>query len=289
MRRWTKYSIIESASGATNIGRDSNFTEHSNAMGGYHDLDAYTDKNTFFNKWYFDVGHCGRLQNYDSFLRKHTKVSDEILSIASGRSANEAQLLLDGFNIVCSDLQELPGYERTKHLFPNYKFVSLNILNSPASRKYDGIISLSLIYLFDNLQLDIFFRNVSNSLPEGGYLILDSAGAPDNLTSRVLFDLLLKYETYLVRLIKLAKSGFSKNYAVCVKDFGYRHNDLEIQETAVRNGFKFMLQENYAFLSDFSRSRILRYLMKIPKMKQLIALLGRNIPYTRMYLFQKSG
>lgn len=118
MRRWTKYSIIESASGATNIGRDSNFTQHSNAMGGYHDLDAYTDKNTFFNKWYFDVGHCGRLQNYDNFLRKHTKVSDEILSIASGRSANEARLLLDGFNIVCSDLQERLAMKGQNIYFP---------------------------------------------------------------------------------------------------------------------------------------------------------------------------
>ena len=287
MRRWTKYSIVPGASGVIYKGIDSEFSEHSTATGGYDSLDAYIDQTTFFNKWFFDAGHCGRLQYYDNFIRKHIKASDEIFSIASGRSANEIRFLLEGFNIVCSDLQELPSYQKTRLLFPTYKFVSWNILDAPTAHKYDGIISLSLIYLFDRSQLDVFFRNVSNSLAEGGYLILDSAGSPDNLTSRLLFEFLLKFEIFLVGYIKRAKSGFSENYAVSIKAHGYRYNDIEIIDIAARNGFILMTQENYGFLLDFQRSRILRYIMKIPGVERIFAILGRTIPYSRMYLFRK--
>ncbi len=287
MKRWTKYSVIEGASDALYIGKDASFSDHSRAMGSYDDLGAYHDEKSFFDKWYFDSGHGGRLENYDNFLNKHTKASDKILSIASGRSVNEIRLLLQGFNIVCSDLEELPSHACTKSLFPAYLFVPLDILATHTNQHYDGAISLSLIYLFDLSQLNIFFRNVSNSLVQGGYLVLDSAGSPDNILSRTLFDHILKFETYVVRFIKIVSSGFLRNYVVSIKNHGYRYNDIEIRHAAASNGLKLVAQENYAFLLDFQRSRILRYIMKIPFMKRQLSILGRNIPYTRMYLFNK--
>jgi len=287
MRKWFKYSVNYSDNKVVIYPQDFSFAEHSEAMGGYEANDIYRNKDVFFRKYYYNF-HLGRLEEYDKFLRKHIKKTDEVLSIASGRSANELKLLHDGYDITCSDLCILPCYDDTRKLFPDYKFLTLNIIENPAGRQYDGLISLSLIYLFDNRQLDCFFGNVSRSLKENGHLILDGVGSPDNLMSFFIHDVLLKFEVHLSRLLILLKNLGKRKYGLAIKHHGYRRTDNEIIEIAKRNGLELIDRENYAFLTDFARSRILSLFMKIPFMKRLFGLIGKNVPYIRMFLFRKS-
>ena len=103
MRSWIKYQIDDSTDKVTRSAKDSSFSEHADAMGYCEEGDVSEDKNKFFNKFYYNY-HSGRLLNYDIFLRRHIKKTDKILSIASGRSANELKLLEEGYDITCSDI-----------------------------------------------------------------------------------------------------------------------------------------------------------------------------------------
>ena len=285
MRSWVKYQIDDSTNEVIKLNQDSSFSEHANAMHYYKESELGGDKNDFFNKFYYNY-HSGRLLNYNKFLKKYLKKSDRILSIASGRSANELKLLEEGYNITCSDLEKLPSYERAKNLFPKYSFFTLDILKQPAEDKFDCLMSLSLIYLFSDKQLDIFFSNLSKSCKKNGSLILDSAGSPDNLLSYLIHNIFLKYETYMVRFLKNLFQ--KKQYGLSIQDFGYRHKDTEIIEIASRNGFEFIEQENFSFLIEFERSRILKKLIEINLIRRIFSVIGRCVPYTRMFLFKKN-
>jgi hypothetical protein len=284
MRSWIKYQIDDSTDEVKRSTQDSLFSEHANAMGYGKENDVSEDKNKFFDKYYYNY-HSGRLLNYDKFLRRCIKKSDKILSVASGRSANELRLLEEGYDMTCSDLERLPSYDHTKKLFPDYEFITLDILKQSTDRKYDCLVSLSLIYLFSNEQLNVFFCNLSKSCRENGCLILDSAGSPDNILSYFIHDILVKYETYLVRFLK--NLFRNKKYGLTIQDFGYRRKDLEIVEIAKKNGFELIEQENSAFLAEFQRSRLLRDLIKIRLVKNIFSAIGKSVPYIRMYLFRK--
>jgi len=213
MRKWYKYSINYSSDDQHKEQIDSSFIEHSQAMGGYEADSVYEDTESFFKNYFYNY-HLGRLEDYNRFIVKHINQDQKILSVASGRSANELYLLNKGYNITCSDLSFLPCYKDTKKLFPNYRFVTLNILNNPTDINYDAIIILSLIYLFDNKQLDSFFRNINQSLKKGGYLILDSAGSPDNFVSYLIHDVICRFEIHLLRFLILIKSFGKKNMVI---------------------------------------------------------------------------
>ena len=265
---------------------DQDFEDHKAAMGGYDADDAYKNKKEFFNKYFFGY-HMGRLQHYDEFIRKHLRRGGNVLSIGSGRCANELYLMEDGYNITCSDLQLIDCHSETVALFPNLNFLEFNILHGPSEpeHKYDTIICLSLIYLFDDKDLLIFFKNVSSSLKPGGHLILDSVGSPDNFLSYMVHEVLLKYEIYFLRIAKMIIKH--KKDAVIRKHHGYRRTDNEIIEAALVAGLKLVDKEDYAFLTEFRRSVLFDRLFLRKHnllLEPVFTRIGRTIPYVRIDL-----
>jgi SAM-dependent methyltransferase len=286
MRKWYKYWVSPCSDKKDNyINVATSFEEHSNAMGGYLPDENYNDKIRFFKKWLFE-SHEDILLNYDNFLRKYLNKGDAVLSIASGRCVNELFILEDGFNITCSDMGIPQSNQATKSLFPNYQFYILNIIDNPAPRKYDAIICLSLICIFDNNSLERFFQNVYDSLVPGGYLILDSAGSPDNLLSHFLHEYILWFEATLRQLYKTVR--YHRKHKVITEHFGYRRTNQDIIESAAKCGFELSKSEDYAFLFDFKRSGFLRRLINNSShFERWFYALGKNIPYTRMFKFKK--
>lgn len=285
MRKWIKYGLDDTERGIRRLGIDDSFDEHSRHMDYYQADKAYESRESFFNKYFFGY-HFGRLEHYDDFLRKHLSKCGDILSVASGRSANELFLIKDGWRITCSDLDIIKAYSETRKLFSDYEFVKLNILLEPAPRTYDSVMVLSLIYLFDNDQLKIFFENVTKSLKVGGELLLDSAGAPNNILTFFFNDIYLKVEIMLMRLARfLARRGCP---ALEIKHHGWRRNDREIVDIARRCGLELVAKENYAFLTEFRRSIVFNKFIKSGSWaERAFGSLGRNMPYVRMFKFQK--
>ena len=285
MRTWYKYYLDPKCSGINHVSRDREFEHHERAIGGYHPDGAYGSKKEFFEKYFYNY-HRGRLEYYDLFLRKHPKTSDKILSIASGRCANELYLSEAGYRITCSDLKKIAAYDKTRDLFSGFKFIELDILKKAMDKKFDAIMCLSLIYLFDDEKLSRFFLNVRKSLKPGGCLILDSSGPPDNFRSYFLHDIFLKYERVLLRFLKCLVTGSLDGYII--KDFGYRRTNAEIINTAKKSGLHFKCMDNYAFKHDFMRSPILRNIIQMHAIiEKTFDIFGKGIPYIRMFRFQK--
>lgn len=287
MRKWYKYYLDCSINGIKTVGIDSSFDDHSRAMGNFDPDAAYDDKALFFKKYFFGYQY-NRLEHYNDFLEKHLNKEDEILSIASGRCANELWLIEKGYKVTCSDIDVMNAYKKTKELFPSLNWIKIDILQEPVINKFDSIVCLSLIYLFDMKKLSLFFSNIAQSLKPGGYLILDSAGAPDNMLSFSIHDIYLKFETILKGLLKCILKGRMTD--LVIKDFGYRRTDKEIIEVAAKYGLRLAAQKNYAFLTEFRRSLIFNKLIKDGTViEKFFAILGRKIPYIRMYKFKKIG
>jgi len=286
MRKWYKFFRDSRYKGKIYLPIDSNFKEHEKTMGGYGSDDAYRSKESFFNKYFWNY-HYGRLECYDNFLRKSLKKNENIISIASGRCANELYLMENGFSVTCSDLEFFEAYAETKSLFPGFNFITHDILSGPLKQKYDVVICLSLIYLFDEYELSLFFRNVFDSLDNEGRLILDFGGSPDNFMSYMLHDVFLKYETKMARLLKFLLTGKWQGFVI--KHHGYRRSDNEIIAAAQKSGFELLAQENYAFVTEFRRSYIFNKLVKPASfVEKVFGIIGRSIPYIRMGHFRKT-
>jgi SAM-dependent methyltransferase len=285
MRNWIKYLIVTGTGEARHTALDRDFRDHARGMGNYDPDDAYASKIAFFKKYYYGF-HYGRLERYDDFLRSRLGRSLRILSIASGRCANELRLIEDGYDITCSDLEKIPALSASLRLFPGLRFRCLDILKSPAPERYDAVLALSLIYLFDGNDLKKFFCTCRDSLQPGGSLILDSAGAPDNWPAFFWHDVYLRFEASLLQLLLWLRTG--RLQSVTRKHFGYRRTNAEIVSAARFAGFDLAFCKSYASVAEFRRSVFFNYLVKPGSLfENIFATFGRSFPYTRMFDFRK--
>lgn len=179
-------------------------------------------------------------------------------------------------------------HQSTINLFPQFRFIRLNILQSPALETYDVIINLSTIYLFDDVKLRTFFSNISQSLKSGGKLILDSAGSPDNFLSYLIHDCLLKWEQSIFLRTKRLFTA-SRIEGLVIKHHGFRHTDDEIVTAARQAGLKLQDKDNYAYLTEFQRSYFLNKLIAASKTAEnAFNIIGKYVPYIRMFCFNKT-
>ena len=287
MRYWYKYLIKSTTQLEKVLPIDNSRLEHTLSLSVKNEINIYENKYSFY-EYFFNDFHLGRLEEYDDFLRSHLQKQDQVLSIASGRSVNELRLIDEGYDIFCTDLYKFDWYDKTKELWPNYRFSILDIIKNSSINQYDTVLGLSVIFIFNDLLLNDFFKNINKSLKNHGHLILDSSGSPDNISSFFIHDILLKFEIYLIKFIKMIYYLGKKKFKVIKKHHGYRRTNSDIIMIAEKNGFKLMEVKNYAFLTEFSRSYILSFVIRnIPIMKRLFVLFGSKIPYVRMFLFKK--
>ena len=279
MRKWFKYRLLEGKQNTIYEAIDCNFDDHQKAMGGYAVDKGYENKEAFFREYYSGY-HSGRLESYTYFLKKHLSKNERILSIGSGRCANEIKLLEEGYQVVCSDLVVSEAVEAAKALFHKLDFIVLDIINKPTNAKYDKVIALSLTYLFDDEKLSIFFLNASESLKNEGGLIVEIPGIPDNFAGHFCYHYYLKFELLMFKLIKFVVK--KSREGVLIKHHGYLRGDQEIINSANKLGFELVDKTGYDFLGDLcSRSVLLHLLFK------LAPFLVKPKFHARMFFFQK--
>lgn len=284
MRKWIKYYNDRRIKGKVFQDKSSAAEEHAKDMGGYHLDETYKNKTDFFEAWYLNQND-GRLEVYNQFIQGNLYKKDKILSLASGRSSAELYLMEKGYDISCSDLEELIIHRSAKLLFPSFRFFPLNILRSSSPEKYDAVTALSVLYLFDDDELNCFFENVSVSLNDGGSLILDPGGASDSLITLLIDNFLLKFEACVQRIILFC---LNKPCAAVEKHHGFRRSDQEIVTAAKAAGFVLLDTKHDDFLSEFRRSPILGALLKRSNLaKKVISVIGRRAPYIRLFMFKR--
>jgi len=195
MRLWRKYWVVDSWEGPRHLPVSSTFAEHEADIWGYEETEAYSSKDAFFAEYLFGIE---RTSNYHRFLVAQLAGTKDILSIASGRCANELKLTDLGYSVTCTDLGPLPALDATRSLFSGFTHLNLDILEAPSVDKYDAVLTLGLIYIFTQDELRLFFRNAHQSLRPGGTLILDGPGATDNALTFLIDEVVLKAEAVAV-------------------------------------------------------------------------------------------
>jgi len=281
MRRWFKY-LLNFSDNVKYLPIDQNFADHARTMGGYTSDIGYTSQDDFF-QIYFHGAHV-HYREYTQYLSSKLERGGKVLSIGSGRCVNELLLMKEGYDVICSDLEQ-PAKEATMKIFPNLHFVQFDITSSPFSQKVDSIISLSMFYLFDKDTLQTVFKHVAMSLNKDGKFIFNCGGAANSFLTHAIDEVICKYEAYLMAfLIRTLKK---KNCVVTKKHHGYRSRNQEIVSVAKSNGFKLIDIHCSEPTAEIERSFLLRGLAKkCSLLRYLIHKIGSIMPYVRMFAFE---
>ena len=281
MRKWYKFEAVSKARADSAHADD--FTRFAAQMNGYRADESYQSRDAFFTR-YLHQESFGRLMVYDAFLRKHLAVNMRILSIASGRAANELALMNDGLTIICSDLDLPDCIPATHKLFGDFAYEKLDILDNVEGAEYDAVMALSLIYNFDDAELGRFFFNVANLLKPEGTLVLDYVGAPDTLLSRFYHDVYLRVEAWAYAVFRTLKDR--RVYTVTKTFHGYRRTNDEIENMALKVGLALQDYAEGGQLLDFQRGYVLPKLMRLGFVRGLLTQIGQRMPYVRLGLFR---
>ena len=244
---------------------------------GYSLNNGYNSKEDFFRTHFYN-GHP-RLKPYHDYLKQNLKKGEEILSIGSGRCVNELLLIEEGFNITCSDLEQ-PCREETLRLFPELRFVRYDVTSLPFGRRFDCIISLSVLCLFDENALLRIFKNIAESLKPGGRFIVDIGGAVDNFITRINDEAVCRLEVELICMIQRLRQ---RRCVVTRRHGGYRTKNDEIISIAEKAGLTLHNLKCSDYLTEIGKRSIL--LGRLPK--RFINAIGAHIPYVRIFTFVK--
>jgi SAM-dependent methyltransferase len=275
MRRWVKHRVFERGSAHPPL-------DHFSLMGGYLPGPEYESRQSFFAA-HLDAHE--RLVDCERYIAPRIRKQDRILSVASGRCAVELRLQKTiGCSIVCSDLDEPPCLEATKELFPELDFRTLDVLNELPSDKFDAVISIGLMYNFDDQQLSHFFDFVAKVLNPGGRLLLDFAGSADNAASLAFHDIYLPLEARLAATALTLKHR--RPFGVARDVHGYRRTREDVQRIAQSRGFATSQYWEGDYITDFQRSLILQRLLRgSSAVRRGLSVAGRLIPYVRIATF----
>jgi SAM-dependent methyltransferase len=275
MRRWVKHRVFERDVAHPRL-------DHFSLMGGYLPGPEYESRQSFFST---HLDAHDRLVECERYIAPRIRKQDRILSVASGRCAVELRLQkMIGCSIVCSDLDEPPCLEATKELFPELEFRTLDVLRELPSDNFDAVISIGLIYNFDDQQLSDFFDFVAKVLNPGGRLLLDFAGSADNAASLAFHDVYLPLEARLAATALSLKHR--RPFGVAHDVHGYRRTNDDVQRIAQCCGFAMSEYSEGDYITDFQRSLILqRLLRRSSAVRRGLSVAGRLIPYVRIATF----
>ena len=280
MRKWFKYFLVEEGE-AFCAAKDITFAENAKTMA-YDRQEGYSSRGAFI-KMYFEDDHV-RLKKYDEVFKSVLLKGEKIFSIASGRCVNEILLIEAGYNILCSDLEPVP---KVKEIFSDLHFVRYDVTKGPyPDERFDAILAIQVLYLFDPEHLENILKNLKASLKEKGRLIIDISGAQDNFLTYAIDNCISWYEAYLKSFI--LKCFKKRRLQVKKKHHGFRYTDKEFIALVETAGFKFSRVYRADYRTELERSYIIRRLAQRGKIfRGLIEFVGRAVPYLRIFIFVK--
>jgi SAM-dependent methyltransferase len=286
MRPWYKTLVLNVESQAP-VTMDSTFEDHKRSMHGYV-CDGYETRASFFQRHLDD---SPRATAYQHFLERHLPPGARVLSVASGRAANEMRLLERGYDVTCSDLGPVCA-EETRRLFPAYVFRRWNALADPVpDERFDGAMAMSFLYLLGPAELDEFFRRMHQILRPGGVLVLDPGGSADGGLANLWCDVCLPLEARIVGPLQNLYRRLRGRPGVRVhtRHFGYRTRHEDVVAAASRAGLSLKGFESGDVETELSRSVIYTHVLRrVPLARRLCLAWGWRMPYLRLFAFVKA-
>jgi hypothetical protein len=260
LRNWYKYTLEKSRK--KNFSSALDYTSHQIKK-----KNCELDKLFEFNFFYLDFSKY----IYD-YLSK--KLYGNNLSIGSGWGHLEYHLS-HKFNITALDINnEYAKYNK------KIKYLITDIISKDFDLKfkYDNIFAPGIIYLFNEKELNVFFKNIKKIMLNNGnfYLFFRSN---DSLFINFLDNFILPFENiikFFLKIIRNQKVKIQKNL------HGFRRYNKELEKVIVSNDLKIVLKKELMFQAEYNRSKILRLLC----LNKILSLFKLH-PYITVYHLKK--
>tara|TARA_Y100001960_G_C14755765_1_gene871203 strand:- start:1636 stop:2625 length:990 start_codon:yes stop_codon:yes gene_type:complete len=268
LRTWYKYIVTD----------DKSFhgkTIH-NTVDHYIDTLADLDRNQFLSH--------GRTSDSSivtiDFLRQNLSPGEKTVSIGAGNGEYEVHLVLDGQDILITDILDAP-LSVTRRLFPEVNTRNLDITTNNFEDQYsdligafDNVFVASLFYWLTNDAAEIAIRNMTRLLRPGGCLLV-TFRSKDTFLTWFIDEIICRWERPLNAIKRRLITG--KPHYVFRNFAGYRRRLSEFQNLLTyQTGLKQISLEFASPHKELQRSTILR-LLAIPE------ILGPLIPHYGAY------
>lgn len=276
MRTWYKYIVTDDASLAGK-------TVH-NPTDDYIDVMASLDRDAF-------LAHgrtFGSSQVMIDFLRRNLDGTDKAISIGAGNGEYEIHLVLDGYDILITDVLDGP-MAVTRQLFPEAKTRNVDIIADDFDVRYadllgtfDAVFVASLFYWLEDRAARTAVRNMKALLKPGGRLLVVFRSKNTALTWLV-DDVICRFERPLNALKRRLATG--KPHYVFRNFAGYRRSLAEIR--AILTDGTGLSERSVEFASphkELERSAILRTL-RLPRV--IGPLVPRYGAYHNMFVLDR--
>ncbi|WP_440669496.1 class I SAM-dependent methyltransferase [Candidatus Pelagibacter sp. HIMB1483] len=260
MRNWYKYTLEDNNN--ENFSSVLEYTSHQ-IKKDFSDLDKLFEFD-FFNK------------DFSKYIYEYLseKLYGSNLSIGSGWGHLEYHLSKK-FNITASDINE--EYSKYNKKI-NYIITDIISKDFQTNSKYDNVFAPGIIYLFNEKELNIFFKNIQKTMIDNGnfYLFFRSN---DSVFINFLDNCILPFENLIKYSLKITNN---KKIKIQKNHHGFRRYPKELEKVIYNNGFTIVSKKKLMFQAEYNRSKILRVI----GFSKIVPLLKLH-PYITVYHLKK--
>jgi SAM-dependent methyltransferase len=221
-------------------------------------------------------------------LKESIARTDRVISVAGGNGEYEVQLVLDGYDILVTDISETALAALAKK-FPEVRTRPLDMLAPDFDARYrefvgafDTAFTPSMFYWFGAGAADLAARNMGRLVRPGGRLLVVHRSRDSALT-RFIDTRLLVWEQPLLRLNRRRKTG--RQHWTYRSFSGYRRSLEEMSDLISRNAECELREVRFGdYGHEFRRSAVLQ---KMGLDRPLGHMFGQGAAYVNFLEFVK--
>ena len=190
-----------------------------------------------------------------------------VLSIGSGECEHEIPFVLDGYDILSTDV--VASATESVRLFPALRFQLFDVLNPTPIGHFDDVLVGGLDFYFPDSQFSRLLGNIRGLLRPGGRLVF-TLRYRDNLATWMIDRFGIPLCCSLSRIVAAARrTGVRWK----LKPHGYRRSIREIVAAAARHGFRPGRIRHAGFGVELTRV----YLDRVPPLYRLARAIDKRL------------
>ena len=207
------------------------------------------------------------IQELHQVFRELLERDRAVLSIGSGECEHEIPFVLDGYDILSTDV--VASATESQRLFPALRFELFDALNPTPIGRFDDVLVAGMDSYFADPEFSRLLANIRGLLRPGGRLLF-TLRYRDNLATWVIDRVGIPATCWLLRLAAFIRRTGSR---WALKPHGYRRSIREIVDAAARHGFRLGRMRHAGFGVELTRIQLDR----IPPLYRLARAIDRRL------------
>ncbi len=231
------------------------------------------------------------LRFYRFVLKNVTDKNKKILSIGCGMAGLEMKLLQEGYSVVCSDLKIYPFHHFLKKLFPESRFLEIDMFHPQQLEElFDVVIMTGVLGYCSPENLQRLFQILSGFLKKNGEIIVDDLVSPPSFWADFFYE---KWYPVEATIINFYSWLFGRFWRLYKKQASWRYTTDFFVGKARESGFQLKKMGieffHRDFLYRFYTTRLITKMIGTKNALYFFSKLGRvlNLPY-RIFHFKEA-